>query len=175
MAKSKKTAQRHTKKTTLIIVGEGLHEKAFLAHMKELYDRRDSGQTIKLDTANGGSPHDIIKATIKKVSHRSYDRKFILMDSDVAIVPKDLQLARNKGIQVLLSEPFCLEGMLLDILSLSVPDNAIDCKKKLHPLLDGSPTLPQSYASQFPKPVLDAAEKQTIADLRLVLSNRKAN
>lgn len=35
---------RHIKKTTLIIVAEGVHDKAFLDHMKSLYDHRDSGQ-----------------------------------------------------------------------------------------------------------------------------------
>jgi hypothetical protein len=107
---------RHIKKTTLIIVAEGAHDKAFLDHMKSLYDHRDSGQKVTINSADGGSPHDVIKTAIKKTSHAAYDQKYIFMDSDVAIKQQDLSLAKRNNIIVLLSEPLCLEGMLLDIL-----------------------------------------------------------
>ena len=170
MAKKRKI--HHSKKTTLIIVGEGLHEKAFLTHMKNLYSQRDSGQTVKIDTGNGGSPHDIIKGTIKKISHLAYDRKFILMDSDVEITNSDLNEAKNQGITVLLSEPICLEGMLLEILGESVPNSAKQCKSQLHPKLNGRPTESNSYAIKFTKPILDNSIKPTIIELRSVLSNK---
>ncbi len=162
----------HNKKTTLIIVGEGLHEKAFLTHMKSLYSGRDSGQTVKIDTANGGSPHDIIKGTIRKISHLAYDRKFILMDSDVEINDQDLAQAKKQGIHVLLSEPICLEGMLLDILGESIPTTAKQCKSLLHPKLAGKPTEATSYAVKFTKAVLDDSNKVTIIELKAVLANK---
>lgn len=170
---AKKRTIHHSKKTTLIIVGEGLHEKAFLTHMKNLYDQRDSRQTVKIDTGNGGSPHDIIKNTIKKTSHLAFDRKYILMDSDVAIAQKDLAEAFKKGIVVLLSEPICLEGMLLDILGERIPTTASQCKSLLHPKLDGKPTEAKSYVVIFPKPILDKSTKITIEQLRAILANFK--
>jgi hypothetical protein len=84
--------------------------------MKSLYDHRDSGQKVTINSADGGSPHDVIKTAIKKTSHAAYDQKYIFMDSDVAIKQQDLSLAKRNNIIVLLSEPLCLEGMLLDIL-----------------------------------------------------------
>jgi hypothetical protein len=34
--------------------------------MKSLYDHRDSGQKVTINSADGGSPHDVIKTAIKK-------------------------------------------------------------------------------------------------------------
>lgn len=163
---------RHIKKTTLIVVGEGAHDKAFLDHMKSIYDSRNSGQKIKIDSADGGSPHDVIKTIIKKTNHTDYDRKYILMDSDVAIPQQDLSNAKKNNIVILLSEPLCLEGMLLDILGQTTPPTAESCKRSLHPQLAGQPVYAESYVSLFPKLVLDSAKKQTIIDLRQVLSNQ---
>lgn len=68
--------------STLIIVGEGTHEKAFLSHLKTLYSA-NTNQKVKIDSADGGSPQDIVKTAVKKSRHIEYDRKFILMDSDI--------------------------------------------------------------------------------------------
>jgi len=57
---------KKVRQTTLLIVGEGAHDKAFLDHLKSLYDGRESGQRVKIESGDGGSPHDLIKNTIKK-------------------------------------------------------------------------------------------------------------
>lgn len=41
---AKKKTPRTTQQTTLIIVGEGECEKAFLEHLKSLYNERHSGK-----------------------------------------------------------------------------------------------------------------------------------
>lgn len=165
-------SRRHIKQTTLIIVGEGEHDKAFLNHMKAIYDNRQTGQKVKIDFSSGGSPHDIIKASCKKVSHTQYDRKFILMDADVTIRQQDYDLAKEQGIEVLLSTPICLEGMLLDVLTQPIPHTAKKCKQSLHPQLSGNPINPASYSPLFDKPVLDNTSKQTVARLRKLLANK---
>jgi hypothetical protein len=62
---------RNQQQTTLIIVGEGEHEQAFLQHMKSIYNNRLSGKKVTLDFAGGGSPHDVIKYTVKQTQHLS--------------------------------------------------------------------------------------------------------
>ncbi len=81
MAKKK---SRRVKLASLIVVGEGAHDKAFINYMKSLYDG-ETGQIVKVDSADGGSPKDIIKTTDRKYKHTAYDRRYILMDSDVPI------------------------------------------------------------------------------------------
>lgn len=130
MAKRK---PRSVNKTTLLVMGEGEHDKAFLSHMKGIYHERRSGSKITLDFSSGGSPHDIIKDTVKKSRHVGYDQKFILMDSDVPVNQQDIKAAKDSGITILYSEPLCLEGMLLNVLGQNTPHTAQKCKNaKVH-------------------------------------------
>ena len=131
MAKKK---SRSVKLASLIVVGEGAHDKAFISHMKSLYDG-ETGQTVKVDSADGGSPKDIIKTTDRKYKHTAYDRRYTLMDSDVPITQQDRDSARKLKIQLILSEPVCLEGMLLEVLGQRAPNTAASCKASLHPQL----------------------------------------
>lgn len=171
MAKKKRNLKAQL--TSLIVVGEGPHDKAFLKHMQKLYDG-NTGQKVKIDSADGGSPYDIINSTDRKHKHAAFDRRFILMDSDVTIRQQDWTLANNKRIEIITSEPICLEGMLLEVLNRRAPDNAQACKRTLHPELSGPATQPDSYAELFPKPVLDETPKQQIQRLKEVISNGTA-
>ena len=171
MAKRKPT--RSANKTTLLVMGEGEHDKAFLSHMKGIYHERRSGSKITLDFSSGGSPHDIIKDTVKKSRHVDYDQKFILMDSDIPIKQEDIKAAKDSGIAILYSEPLCLEGMLLSILAQNIPSTAQKCKSVLHPQLSDKPALSKSYEPLFAKPVLDKTNHATVVTLRSLLGNKQ--
>lgn len=170
MAKRK---PRSVNKTTLLVMGEGEHDKAFLSHMKGIYHERRSGSKITLDFSSGGSPHDIIKDTVKKSRHVGYDKKFILMDSDVPVNQQDIKAAKNSGITILYSKPLCLEGMLLSVLGQNTPHTAQKCKSALHPQLSDNPALSKSYDPLFAKPVLDETNHATVAMLRSLLGNKQ--
>jgi hypothetical protein len=163
---------RRVVKTSLIIVGEGAHDQAFLNHMKELYHNGMANQNVKIEAANGGSPADIIKVLIKKLKIADYDKSYVLMDTDIPLSDKDYKLAKDNKITMLLSEPLCLEGMLLEVLGQKAALTSQACKDKLHPQLAGKPTEKQSYRIKFPKPVLDITTKQTIVDLRKLIANQ---
>ncbi|WP_201582867.1 hypothetical protein [Psychrobacter jeotgali] len=158
-------------KTTLLIMGEGEHDKAFLKHMRGVYYNRSSGVKITLDFSSGGSPHDIIKDTVKKSKHTDYDKRFILMDEDIAIKQQDYDIAHKESIVILQSAPVCLEGMLLTILGeyTASISTAQKCKSLLHPKLSGNPIEPKSYYPLFEKQVLDDTNHTTIQELRKLL------
>jgi len=163
---------RKVKLATLLIVGEGAHEKAFLQHMKLIYDG-ENNQAVKVDAVSGGSPIEMIDDTLRKYNHAEYDRKVILLDGDVTIRQQDRDKARKHKVELIVSEPVCLEGMLLDVLGHKVPEfsSAADCKKRLHPLLAGEPTKSVSYAKCFAKDVLDSTVKEQILRLIKLISN----
>ena len=162
---------RRILRSTLIIVGEGIHEKAFLSHLKSLYSA-NTNQKVKVDSADGGSPEDIVRTAIKKSKGIAYDKKFILMDSDIAIDEKTKKLAQKNNITIILSEPLCLEGMLLHLLGIRVPENSKKCKSLLHPKLDGKPTEKRSYEKLITKELLESSEIEQIVLLLKVLQNR---
>lgn len=163
----------HVQLTTLLVVGEGLAEKAFLNHMKSLYDHRNSGQTITIHAADGGSPGSIIKDTQRKYKHSHYDRSYILLDEDIEITNQDRKTAKRLKIELIISSPLCLEGMLLDVLNQPIPGNAnaTTCKNLLHPQLSGKYTDRHSYAELLPREILDETTKEQIVKLRQALSN----
>lgn len=99
---------RQVKRSTLLIVGEGAHEKAFLDHMKLLYDTRTNGQKLKIDAADGGSPLSILKWAKRRYQHVDYNKKYLLLDSDIVISPQTNRLARQCKISLLYSTPICL-------------------------------------------------------------------
>ena len=157
--------------STLIIVGEGAHEKAFLSHLKTLYSA-NTDQKVKIDSADGGSPQDIVRTAVKKSKHIGYDRKFILMDSDIAIDDTTKKLAKDNNITIILSEPLCLEGMLLNLLGITVPDTSKKCKAILHPKLDGNAADKSSYIRLIDKKLLEASKIEQIVLLLQILENR---
>ena len=89
---------RRVKLASLIVVGEGLHEEAFLGHLKDLFDHRESNQTVKIESGDGGSPYDVLRYVARK-KHVAYDRQYVLLDSDVGIKPTDRVFAKNNNIE----------------------------------------------------------------------------
>jgi hypothetical protein len=161
---------RRVKLSSLIVVGEGPHDKAFINHMKDIYDHQTSDQIVKVGSADGGSPKDILKSVVKH-RHAEYDRKSVLMDSDVAISQQDRDFARKNKIEIIESKPWCLEGMLLDALDECVPNGNEACKRKFHPMLSGPPTNKASYKALFSKDTIDGSTKKQLVLLRKLLSN----
>ncbi|MDR5903034.1 hypothetical protein QEJ81_13030 [Halomonas icarae] len=169
MARQRKRRDLRVKQSTLLVVGEGAHERAFLEHMKQLYDRRDNQQRLTVKAADGGSPGDVLRVVRKRYQHIDYDRRVILLDADVPIPRQVEDDARRLDIVLLLSQPICLEGMLLDVLGQRAPGTAKACKSCLHPQLTGPPTERSSYAGLFPKAVLDDTTKPAIVELRRMM------
>jgi len=156
--------------STLIIVGEGAHEKAFLSHLKALYSA-NTDQKVKIDSADGGSPQDIVRTAVKKSRHIDYDRKFILMDSDIVVDDATKKLAKDNNITIILSEPLCLEGMLLNLLGINAPDTSKKCKALLHPKLDGNPADKNSYIRIINKELLENTQLEQIILLLKIIRN----
>lgn len=157
--------------TTLIIVGEGACEKAFLGHLKQLFSN-NTNQKVKVDSADGGSPYDIVNTTVKKTRHIAYDKKYILIDSDIVIDEKTKKLAKENNIQIIESMPLCLEGMLLNVLGQKVPLTSVQCKNILHPQLSGAPTDKDSYGTLFTKNVLENSSVSSINELVDIMKNQ---
>ncbi|OXX69280.1 hypothetical protein B9J84_11185 [Vibrio sp. V03_P4A6T147] len=61
---------------SLIVVGEGIHDRAFLNHMKDNYDGRNTGQVVKIESSDGGSPRNILMSA-KKSQEAAYDKRYV--------------------------------------------------------------------------------------------------
>ncbi|WP_027710548.1 RloB domain-containing protein [Dickeya chrysanthemi] len=157
MAK-KKDARRSINKT-LLLVGEGYAEKAFLSHLKSLFS--NGKFKVSVVTAGGKGPEHVITHAISCKKCDGYDFVIVLLDTDLVWPKKHVQRAMGAGINLIGSDP-CLEGLLLEIIGKEKPESNRGCKEILHPLLNGSCTDRDSYSELFTFKFLDSCENAKI-------------
>ncbi|MDD5328622.1 MAG: hypothetical protein PHX38_01350 [Sulfuricella sp.] len=140
---------------TLLIVGEGYDEVAFLNHIKQFPGVCGQGVQITIKNARGKGALGVIDWTTKQIANVAYDKVAVLLDTDTDWTPKVAKLAKTGGIQVLTSEP-CLEALLLRVLG-QIPGESKDLKKQFAPFAKNNATRTENYADNFSRPVLAKA------------------
>lgn len=133
---------------TLLIVGEGADEVAFLNHVKRLYVSRGCGLAVKIKNAQGKGAKHVIEWTIRQKAIADYDVVAALLDTDTDWSPGVAKLAKQKKIQVLTSEP-CFEALMLRILEANPNGDAQALKKQFAPFVNNDATQSQNYAIRF--------------------------
>ena len=163
--------RRVVQKTTLLVIGEGADDQAFINHMKGLYCPRGSGRTAKVVAGDGGSQGNIITTAIRTFNGVDYDRRFLVLDSDIPPTAAEAKQAHRAGYQIILWSPQCLEGALLEVLDERVGEHETSqmLKGRLHPRLAGPHTSVAAYGPLFSKPVLDATSNRSVSEVRAVL------
>ncbi len=140
---------------TLLIVGEGYDEVAFLNHLKQFPGVCGQGVEITIRNARGKGAAGVVDCAIKLQANAAYDRVAVMLDTDTDWTAKVEKLARQKKIEVFTSEP-CLEAMLLR----AVGKPAIagkDLKKQFDPYVQNDGTRREDYAEHFGLAVLQSA------------------
>ena len=167
--------RRVLQKTTLLVIGEGADDQAFINHMKGLYCPRECGRVAKVEAGDGGSPGNIITTAIRTFRGVDYDRRILVLDSDIPPSAAEEKQARSAGFEIILWSPQCLEGALLEVLDERVGEHETSqrLKARLHPRLAGPHTEAAAYAVLFPKPRLDAATNHSVREVRALLQGER--
>ncbi|OGS94811.1 MAG: hypothetical protein A3G79_01495 [Gallionellales bacterium RIFCSPLOWO2_12_FULL_57_18] len=154
---------------TMLIVGEGRHEEAFLNHLKQLYVPRGCGLSVTIKNARGKGALHVIKWTAGQIANADYDTVASLLDTDTGWDAKTEKLARIKKIQVLKSEP-CFEAMLLRLIGKPAIGDAHALKKQFAPFVNNDATQREHYAQYFGSECLNAGRgKEPAIDALLKL------
>lgn len=153
MARSATPARRTVLKTVLI-VGEGDTEKAFLDHLKRLYVTRGCGVSVTVRNAHGKGPGNVIDAAMRHAKNGDFDIVAVLMDTDLPWTNEVRALAREHKICMVGATP-CVDGLLLQILGKRVPEQSKRCKEAFHARLGRKPFVREAYEADFLKPLLD--------------------
>jgi hypothetical protein len=164
MAKGEWKARR-----TLLIVGEGFHDEAFLKHVKSVFAPRRCGLTVKITNAKGKGARHVIDYTIKLSNNAGYDDVAALFDTDQDWSKDVAALAERNNITALKSDS-CLEAMLLRALNLDCKGNSNALKKRLAKQLKGDAGESESYARCFTRDVLEKTKESTLLALIELLS-----
>lgn len=105
-----------SRRESIILFGEGKTEAVFLQHVLALY-RADVSAMVKVDAGQGGAPKQVAERLIKKhLKLGNYDRSLLLIDSDLPVdeIPRTW-LVKHR-IELVKSEPCCVEGLFLTLL-----------------------------------------------------------
>lgn len=154
-AKRKRRAKR-----TVLCVGEGPTEKAFLDYVKSLYLSRNSGTSVTNRSGDGGSPDSVIRKALKWRKFDAFDKIYIVLDSDRTISSSSQSKVRVAKGTIILSEP-CIEGLFLLILNCQGFNqryhNSGWCKSRFHSLYlsEADKMCTHRYNSIFPKNLFD--------------------
>ena len=146
----------HRMRPTLLAVGEGDSEGAFLKHLRALYCSGGVGVTATVRNAHGKGPKHVIDFTSRQARAYSYDRVVALLDTDNPWTGTLLKTARRGKIVMVGSRP-CLEGFLLSIQGKQPPEQTAACKKAIAQSLGIDLTEAEGYARHFPKAMLEDA------------------
>ncbi|MDD5000445.1 MAG: RloB domain-containing protein [Thiomonas arsenitoxydans] len=155
---------------TLLLVGEGETEQAFLQHVKALYVQRGSGLRVTVRCAHGKGAGHVVDYAIRQRIHQ-FDQVAVLLDTDDGWSAAVQKRAQEKRIHVLKSEP-CIEAMLLRAIGQSANGSAKDLKARLAPFVLGDALDPRHYGAHFGADALQVGRKiePTLDDLLRLLA-----
>lgn len=141
---------------TMLVVGEGDCEAAFLRHLRQIYCSGGHGVEVTIRNAHGKGPENVLDHTCRQARIYSYDQVVSFLDTDIAWTDKLKKAAKQAKVALVGSSP-CLEGLLLTILGQRPPEQSSDCKRLLRQLLNADMTDREHYERNFPKLLLDGA------------------
>lgn len=133
---------------TVLLVGEGADEEAFLHHVKTTFVPRGSGKTVKVKNAQGKGATHVVEWTIRQMATAEFDTVAIMLDTDKDWTLEAQKMAADKGIILLPSDPR-FEAVMLRLLSQPHAGNAQTQKKQFAPFVRNKPTEPESYQDYF--------------------------
>ena len=144
---------RHSKphisqRKTLLAVGEGKADAAFLKYLRSIYCSGGGGVNVTVRDASGKGPSNVIGTAIGALRISSYDKKLCLLDTDLVWTKQNKSDAKRKKIELVGSTP-CLEGFLLKILGRAVPASSEDCKRQLKMMTGKDMFEPDDYSLSF--------------------------
>lgn len=163
--KKAKTTRQAAK--TVLLIGEGATEKAFLGHLKSLYVPRGCGVSVTIRDAHGKGPDNVVTFAIRQSQVADYDVKAVLMDTDLEWTAKVRRAARDARICLIGSTP-CCDGLMLSILGLPVPTTSEQCKEAIARRLQRRPLTSEAFAEDFPKELIDAKQRTCRATQKIV-------
>lgn len=127
MAKKRKVIEQ---RRTILVVGEGSTEVAFLKYLRGLYCSGKRGPKVTIKNAHGKGPENIVDYTQRCQRNAMYDRAISFLDTDIPWSQKLKKTAKSAKIELIGNSP-CIEGRFLLLLGHVVPKTSDECKNHL--------------------------------------------
>lgn len=147
----KKIQQRKT----LLVVGEGETEYAFLTYLKRVYCQGKNTVKVTVKNAHGKGPEHVFDHAQRCCRTADYDKVAVVMDTDIPWPQELVTQAKQQGVVLIGNKP-CVEGLFLELLSKPVPVLSAACKTKIKQVLKKKNFLnPEDYGNWCTKVLLE--------------------
>lgn len=143
---------------TLLIVGEGRDEVAFLSYLKYQYVARGCGLSVTIKNAHGKGALHVIDRAAAHSANADFDKVAALLDMDTWDAKAE-QLAKRKKIHVLGSDP-CFEAMMLRLIGVNAIGNSHALKKQFAPFVNNDPSRSDHYSLHFGSDLLQSVRNR---------------
>ena len=91
---------RRYEQRTVLLVGEGYAEVAFIEHLKTLYVSRGCGLALTVKNARGKGALHVVDVAIRQSRNAAFDVRAVLLDTDTDWNEKTQAMARKAKVQV---------------------------------------------------------------------------
>jgi len=151
---------------TLLLVGEGDTEVAFLHHVRSIYAPRGCGLRVSVKNAHGKGAKHVIEWTAKQRGIADFDTVATLLDTDQDWSDAVAKKAKAARIVVLKSEPL-FEAMMLRVLGQCDTGDSKTLKARFAAFANNDPLRAENYGANFGRECLESkqAAEPTIAAL----------
>ena len=157
----KANAARRTVLRTVLLVGEGYAEVAFIEHLKALYITRGCGIALTVKNARGKGALHVVEVAVRQSKNAAFDVKAALLDTDTGWNEATRNIARIAKVQVVPCVP-CLEAMLLAMHGEVQEAQSTAVYKQAFEKRFGRPANDATlYAKYFSKEILEKARVQS--------------
>lgn len=158
---------------TLLIVGEGYNEEAFLKYLSPHLAPRGCGLKVTIKNARGKSAKHIIEVAERQSANIAYDTVAVMLDTDTDWSESIAAIAKRKKIIVITSEP-CFEALMLRVIGKPATGDASSLKKSFAKYIKNDASVSQNYAINFGVETLVAAKdrEHAIRELLALLAKR---
>lgn len=172
---SRPPARTRTVRETLLIVGEGEADIAFVRFLKRVY--ADSlGRSVQEHNARGKGGRNVMDTALRKArSNRAYDKVILLLDTDTdwddacRAKARRSRIGRRGRLDVIESDP-CLEAWLLRILEVETDGDTRHMKREFK-LRTGYEAHESEWMLQhLSRPILDRA-RETVPQLAELMNH----
>lgn len=152
--------KRSVRKTVLIVC-EGKRDEAFLRYLRSLYCAGDATRPqVKVKQSRGRGGDGVAMTLLRQRTIENVDLAVAFTEADVPPSPAYAKKLRaDRRVRWVVADP-CLEGLLLAILKIPVPDLTAHCKARIADLEPRDLYSPEEYALRWARAELEAARER---------------
>lgn len=140
---------------TVLVVGQGYAEEAFLKYLRELYTSKTDGRSLTVRNARGNGAESIVSDTVRIARLLPHSQVASLFSADADVGARVAKDAHKRKILPVCCDP-CIEAVLLRMHGDTAVRNPADHRRVFEERFSLPANVARVYPSHFPQVLLEA-------------------